>query len=394
MISNKHSNFNYHGWAMALILVSALFLSGCGLSSNNANSTPLVPTPVTNLTVVNEGRLVPADSVWVGFQAAGEVAEILVEEGQTVAVGDPLARLTNPEDAQAEVDAAQVEVTTAQQALDSLKDDAELSKAQAYQEYINARQSAIQVHQDLADMDTSTYQDKIDDAWTKVQDAQDDLDDAQETFDKYKDLDSDNTSRKTAQDDLDDTQKAHDDAVRAHDRLIVDLEQLRANANQADQSEAQAKQEYENRLNGPDPDQLALAEDQLASANAQLAAAQKGLDLMTLTAPQAGTITDLNLEVGQVLSSGQTVVQIADFNTWFVETTDLDELKVVDYHAGQPVSLSVDAVPDLVLSGEIERISLSFLEKSGDILYTARIRVNESDVRLRWGMTVEVRLDS
>ena len=31
-----------------------------------------------------------------------------------------------------------------------------------------------------------------------------------------------------------------------------------------------------------------------------------------------------------------------------------------------------------------------FEEKRGDITYTVRIRINEPDPRLRWGMTVEV----
>jgi hypothetical protein len=42
------------------------------------------------------------------------------------------------------------------------------------------------------------------------------------------------------------------------------------------------------------------------------------------------------------------------------------------------------------MSGVVEEISRSFKSQGGDILYTARIRVQNVDPRMRWGMTVEV----
>jgi hypothetical protein len=49
-----------------------------------------------------------------------------------------------------------------------------------------------------------------------------------------------------------------------------------------------------------------------------------------------------------------------------------------------------DALPDLELTGTVESIDDFFEEKRGDVTYTARILLNESDPRLRWGMTVVV----
>jgi hypothetical protein len=48
-----------------------------------------------------------------------------------------------------------------------------------------------------------------------------------------------------------------------------------------------------------------------------------------------------------------------------------------------------DALPELELTGVITEISDAFTQSGGDILYTVRIRVNETDSRLKWGMTVE-----
>jgi len=57
---------------------------------------------------------------------------------------------------------------------------------------------------------------------------------------------------------------------------------------------------------------------------------------------------------------------------------------------GQSVKIVPDALPDLELGGTVERIKDVFEEKRGDITYTVRIKLNQSDERLRWGMTVAV----
>ncbi|HKZ82351.1 MAG TPA: HlyD family efflux transporter periplasmic adaptor subunit, partial [Anaerolineae bacterium] len=58
--------------------------------------------------------------------------------------------------------------------------------------------------------------------------------------------------------------------------------------------------------------------------------------------------------------------------------------------AGQPVTVKVDALPELTLKGEVESIGALFEERSGDVTYPVKIRLLEADPRLRWGMTVAV----
>ena len=71
-----------------------------------------------------------------------------------------------------------------------------------------------------------------------------------------------------------------------------------------------------------------------------------------------------------------------------METTDLNELEVVDISLGQRVVIQPDALPGVELTGTVERIASAYVEKGGDILYTVRIRLDKIDERLRWGMTV------
>jgi hypothetical protein len=63
---------------------------------------------------------------------------------------------------------------------------------------------------------------------------------------------------------------------------------------------------------------------------------------------------------------------------------------VVEVQLGQKVTVVPDALPDLELAGTVEEISDTFQEKQGDVTYTVRIRLDEVDPRLRWGMTVVV----
>jgi len=47
-------------------------------------------------------------------------------------------------------------------------------------------------------------------------------------------------------------------------------------------------------------------------------------------------------------------------------------------------------LPEVDMSGVVEEVSKSFKSQGGDILYTVRIRMDDVDPRMRWGMTVEV----
>lgn len=153
---------------------------------------------------------------------------------------------------------------------------------------------------------------------------------------------------------------------------------------------------------------LALEAD-LESAKARLAQAQKnsaGLQdssLSTATAgaraalanaevraPFAGTITNLDLGVGEVVSAGDAVVTIGDFSSWVVKTTDLTEIDVVNIGDGQPVTVFLDSVPGAHFRGSVQSISQSYTERQGDVVYAATVLLQEQSPLMRWGMTAHV----
>lgn len=378
---------------LSLLLAGSLILSACSLLPGGTNDEP-TPTPEPVIAeetgVVAEGNIVPRDTARLAFAISGEVSEVLVEEGDLVARGDVLARLGDTETLQANLAAAELELLHAQQQLDTLNEQARLATEQANYAVTEAENNLLQAQQTLADLDTDDYQQEIDDAVEAVNTAEEDLTDAQDEFNKVKDLDEDNNTRQNAEQNLEDAQREYDQAVRDRDILLNRLEQARAAVPLAEARLEDAQRQADDRQEGPDPDELALAVEAVTTAEAGVTAAQAALSKLELIAPFDGTLVDLTITPGELVAPNQLVGQIADLSQWYVETSDLTENEVVKISAGQKLTVTPDALPDLTLDGVVESIGDGFIEKSGDITYVVRILLDEADPRLKWGMTVEI----
>ena len=370
-----------------LLVIPALILTACG-------GQEAMPTPQPDLlpveAVIAEGHLVPNDDLTLSFSVRGKVAEILVEEGDTVNEGDVLIRLADREQAEAALAAAQLELTTAQQAYDEFVRTEGLGRADAWQAYMDAQIVRAEAEREWEDLNIDNIDDRIDDRKADVEDAQEDLDDAQEEFDKYADLDEENSKRKNAEDDLEREQEDYNEAVRDLEEEIRERDTVRAALDQALADEAEAKHQYEISLDGPNAEQLALLEARLNNAKAQVASAENTLANYELKAPFDSEVMDLNVSVNEMVGPENWAVIVADTSQWYIETSDLTELEVVDVAEGQGVNIVADALQDVEMQGEVEEVSQSYKSQGGDILYTARIRVDDVDPRMRWGMTVEV----
>ena len=376
-------------WINWILLLTALtlILTACGGEEE-------MPTPQPELlpveAVIAEGHLVPNDDLTLSFTVRGKVAEILVEEGDMVNEGDVLIRLADREQAEAALAAAQLELITAQQAYDDLVRTEGLGRADAWQAFMDAQIVRAEAEREWEDLNIDNIDERIEDRAADVKDAKKDLDDAQEEFDKYKDLDEDNSKRKDAEDDLEREQENYNEALRDLEEEIRERDTVRAVLDEALSTEAEAKRKYELTLKGPDAEQLAMLEARLNNAKAQVASAENNLTNYELKAPFDGEIMDINVSVNEMVGPEGWAIIVADTGQWYIETSDLTELEVVDVAEGQRVDILADALPDNEMSGVVEKISQSFKSQGGDILYTVRIKVNDVDPRMRWGMTVEV----
>jgi multidrug efflux pump subunit AcrA (membrane-fusion protein) len=376
-------------WMNLILLLTALtlILSACGGQGETPTPQP-APLPVE--AVIAEGHLVPNDDLTLSFTVRGKVAEILVEKGDMVHEGDVLVRLADREQAEAALAAAQLELITAQQAYDDLLRTEGLGRSESWQAYMDAQVVRGKAEKKWEDLNVDNIEDTIEDRQADVNDRKEDLEDAQDDYDKYKDLDEDNSKRKNAKDDLEDAQDDYNQAVRDLEKETRRRDTVRAALDEALAAEAEAKHKYELTLNGPDAEQLALLEARLNNAKAQVASAENNLANYALKAPFDGEVMDLNISVNEMVGPETWAVIIADTSQWYIDTSDLTELEVVDVAVGQKASITADALPGVEMSGVVKEISQSYKSQSGDILYTVRIKVNDVDPRMRWGMTVEV----
>ena len=118
-------------------------------------------------------------------------------------------------------------------------------------------------------------------------------------------------------------------------------------------------------------------------------AAHASLKDLELLAPFDGTISAVEVVAGEFVAPGIVVVRMADFN-WVVESTDLTELNIARIQPGMPAMIKFDALPDVELIGRVDRIKPLGENRQGDIVYTAILKMDQPDDRLRWNMTASL----
>lgn len=138
---------------LSAVLLIAFLLSGCAdqPAAQPAAAAAAAQQPET---VIAEGRLEPSGSLDQAFSLPGQVAEVLVQDGQSVQAGQALARLSDTADSALALARAEEEALAAQQALDALDSGADLALAQARTARWNAQQ-ALDEAQETFDADES-----------------------------------------------------------------------------------------------------------------------------------------------------------------------------------------------------------------------------------------------
>ena len=392
--------------SLILFLIAALALSGC--ATKNAEASPTAasagqpaaaaqPAARAAGALVSEGRLQPVNSLEQSFGQPGQIAEVLVKDGQTVSAGQALARLAASPEANLALARAKQETLAAQQALAALNDNAVQARAQAQQALANA-QKALKDAQDeryrknLARVAQTT----IDQVQSDLIIAQDVLKRAKDDYAKVETYPENDLQRAQVFSRLAAAQQKVDSIQYNLDWLLsrpdtIEVQQADAAIAVAQAKVSTAQRDYDRLKNGPDPDQLAAAQARLVSAQAAQASAEAALDGLTLKATLAGTVIDLAAQPGQRVLAGAPVLTLADLSKWVVKTDNLTESDVTGVSLGQAVEVVLDVLPDAPLSGEVVKINSRYEEKRGDITYTVTVQLTKTDPRMRWGMTAAVK---
>ncbi len=352
-----------------LVLLAALIVSSCSPASTAAQptSTPQ-PAPAARL-IIAEGRLEPVRYARLSLGADGSVSKLAAQEGEAVEPGQVIA-LVQTQDARTlpqaqaaaatELAAANDAVRKAQNKLDGFDVPAKfagLTPDQAARQTLatlDAARLAFEPYKGTERLALKTikpwFRTWTPSIWVKTGEYEGEAKDLKKQF----------------------------DLAWIDYRRAVQWLELESALESAQVRLDQAQKDYDS-LQDP-----LLAED-TAAARAALAAAE-------LRAPFAGTLTNMDLKVGELADSGVPVVTVADFSRWVVKTTDLTELDVVKVKEGQPVTVTLDAVPGVTLNGYVTSISNNYGESQGDIIYEVTVLLSDAQPAMRWGMTAEVHI--
>jgi len=350
---------------ISLLLGSSMFLLlSCG-SPAQESSTQATATPADNSSlVIVEGRIEPVRYAELAMDASGLVSEVLVQEGVEVSAGDVIARLESNQvqnlvDAQA---AAANELTSAHQALQDAQFELDNFDIPVEYSSMTPDKAALQT-MDLLDQARDAFE-----PYKNLGEKRLELSDAekkQDTFETY------NDKAKLYKHRL-------DNAWADHRKVILWLA-LDSNLKAAQARLDKAQREFDGLQDPTYSESTAGVRSVLANAE--------------LRAPFSGTITRLDLDVGEFNTAGTPVVTIAELSSWVVKTTDLTELDVVSIHEGQSVKVTMDAVPDISLAGTVGSIAQYYTEKQGDIVYEVILNLTDTHPAMRWGMTVDIEFE-
>jgi multidrug resistance efflux pump len=306
-----------------------------------------IPTVLADTAIISEGRLEPVRFTEIALSASGLVSEVLVKEGDSVTAGQVIARLESPE-------------------AQTLED----AKVAAVKELNDAYEAARLAQLALDNFNVPTEFSGLTPTKAVEQTLQA-VNDARAAYEPYKDYSVNNQTAREYKRRLDDAWSKYRKAIQ-----WMELETT-FEAAQARLKEAQADQAILNDPNFPET----TAGRRAALANAEL------------RAPFAGVITNQKLKVGEFASAGQPVVTIADTSSWVVKTTDLTEIDVVELTEGQPVLITLDAIPGVELKGNVLSIGQSYSQNQGDVVYEVTVLLTESNPTMRWGMTAAVKFE-
>jgi len=138
---------------------------------------------------------------------------------------------------------------------------------------------------------------------------------------------------------------------------------------------------------------IEIANATVQRAQASVEIAQANLAQGTLTAPSAGTIASIDVIPGEFVKSDQAVVTFATLDALQVETTDLSERDIPNFHVGDAVNVFVEAL-NKNISGKVVSISPMANAVGGDVVFKVTIDLDEQPQGLLWGMTAEVEIQS
>jgi membrane fusion protein (multidrug efflux system) len=254
----------------------------------------------------------------VSSRIEGTVQEVLVEDNQMVKAGEPLLRL-DPLELQIAVEKARANLDHAHATEAQARAAVSQAKAQAIQAQAEIRQSEAKVAQAAAQLQVAEL--------NKGRNVR-----------LYS-----SDSRAVAKADVDTTSGLSDSAQGGLDGAKASLDAARAGLTAAEAGEESATA------------QATAAQASGEASQVTVRDAERLLSYTTVVAPVAGRVGAKSVETGNRLQPGQAVLSLAEEEVWVF--ANFKETQLARMKPGQPVQITIDALPGHKFSGRVESIA-------------------------------------
>lgn len=323
------------------------------------------------------GRIEADQVARLSFTGAGQISELPFEAGDYVLAGEVLAQQENAAQQNA-VQQAQLALQMAElqkQKLLAGPDEGQIRIAQAN---LQAAQSAA------AGIASAVSPEELNALELSYQQAQAVLDAAQQ-------------ARATAPGDQPEQVYALLDARVGQASFNVEIARLQLEAARTGSPAAtgaayarvtQAERELERLQAGASQAEIDRADAAIDQRRLELQAAQRALERTVLTAPFDGYLSTVSTEIGAVTLPGVAVLEVTD-TTPLRLTVQVDEIDIRQVREGMAAMVRLDALSGVELAATLERIDLVPTNNAGIVSYDVRVRLDETDPRVRVGMTAE-----
>jgi HlyD family secretion protein len=370
--------------AVPMLLPSAL------PTAAQSGETVMVEQRTVYTTVESTGTVMPNQSLSLSFGANGTIAEINAVVGDMVEVGQVLARL-NTVDLEYQLELERQQVAQAQANYDNL-----IAPPTA-QELAQASASLASAQSQLAStlLSEETAADTITTSCVNLETNLETLQDTQEAYNDYvtagytddanfiPDPNSEAGARVTT------AQNSYDVAQAQCNTATMNADKS-AQITSAEAAVAQAQAAYDALIAGPTTEQIDAQAALLAQAQLQLEHAERALADAEIVAPFAGVITNLPIIVGQSVTTQTNAVTLMDTSTLYIEVA-VDELDIAQIQLGQSSTITIDALVDAELEGEVTRIAPAGSVEQGVVTYAVRVSLTpNAEYTVLIGMTADV----
>jgi HlyD family secretion protein len=137
----------------------------------------------------------------------------------------------------------------------------------------------------------------------------------------------------------------------------------------------EAQEKWDRVQDGPDTQELELAQVQLAKAQAQLAVAKQEQQNLDLVAPSDGRVLSVDAVPGDRISSGS-LLTLADVSALYVQT-NMDETDLPNLKVGQSATVTFDALSGQSFQGQIVSIAPSLANLRGASAVRLQVQLDQ-----------------